>query len=100
MTAYKELTDVIKNEELNEVIDAILEIILDQKILLDHGGSSYIDFNDLESLDFEDCAKLANDIEYELVSILRKEYLRSNPHLGQLSRDIAINLMQNQEENN
>ncbi|MBT4290196.1 MAG: hypothetical protein HOD92_22960 [Deltaproteobacteria bacterium] len=71
-------------------IDAYHDLLLDQNILLDHGGRRHFYMSDLASLDFDDCAEITGDIEFELALILRKSYAKKHPELRKLAKDIAI----------
>ena len=69
-----------KNPTKDE-IDAFHQLLLDQKILLDHGGWHHFDMHDLEFLYFEDYAEIAGEMEFELAFILRKRYAKKHPEL-------------------
>ncbi|MBT4288394.1 MAG: hypothetical protein HOD92_13790 [Deltaproteobacteria bacterium] len=71
-------------------IDTYHELILNQKLLQDHGGQKYFEISDLNFLDMDDCADIANDMEYTLASLQRKQYAKKYPEFRKMAKEIAI----------
>jgi hypothetical protein len=96
-----------ENGYLNELYDHILDLMVNQKVLTEHGGRSHVDLDDLESQFYDeeyvkmigDMDRTLDDMEFQLCRILRKRYLRKHPELVKLARGIAKKIVLKEEEN-
>jgi hypothetical protein len=84
--------------EIFEEIESFSELIVDQMLINEHGGRSYVNFNEMEELDYEEKRRIMGVLEQELCIILRRKHLSKNPYLAQMSQNIAMSIVTKRRE--